>query len=275
MWDDRLAIHEEGAGTPLLFLHALGASGRYWQAGLGVLAATHHCIMPDLLGFGDSPKPEHAAYTIEEHLAALTASLKSRGLDQPMIVVGHSLGAVLAVEYAARFPEAAHGLVVLGLPCYRNAAEARTFIGAHGDWFARATVANGRVAHFLCDLMHLIPTLSRRLAVAIAPPQFPRSVAEDSVKHTWPSYSRTLARCILHHDLGPALAAVSPLPILALHGTHDPAAPVEAVERLAREMPNLRLETLPGGHHLFLKQRAACVGAIARYCIERGRDDDA
>jgi len=260
-----LMTREEGRGRPLLFLHALGASSRYWYGRLGSIPDDYHCVMPDLLGFGDSPKPEHAAYTVEDHLAALAASLATRGLDRPMIVVGHSLGAILAVEYAARFPEAVRGLVVLGLPCYHNAAEARAYIGAHGDWFARVTVANGRLAHSLCDLMHLMPTLSRRLAVAIAPPRFPRSVAEDSVKHTWPSYSRTLARCILHHDVGSALAVVSPLPILALHGTHDPAAPVEAVERLARQAPNLHLETLPGGHQLFLEQHAACLAAIQCY----------
>lgn len=275
MGDDRLAIHEEGMGTPLLFLHALGASGRYWQGRLGVLAATYRCVMPDLLGFGDSPKPEHAAYTVEDHLAALKTSLSSRGIDPPMIVVGHSLGAVLAIEYAARFPDNVRGLIVLGLPCYRNAADARAYIGAHGDWFARVTVANGRIAQTLCTLMHLMPTVSRRIAVAVAPPQFPRSVAEDSVKHTWPSYSRTLARCILHHDIGPAFAAGFPFPILALHGTNDPAAAVEAVARLARQMPNLHLETLPGGHHLFLEQHAACISAIARYSATQVGGDDA
>src|SRR4051812_7302558 len=72
-----LYAREEGAGHAILFLHALGASGRYWHGRLGPLATECRCLMPDLLGFGRSPKPD-VAYTIEDHLAAVQAMLGAR-----------------------------------------------------------------------------------------------------------------------------------------------------------------------------------------------------
>ncbi len=146
MPDYHLAIRGEGTGTPLVFLHALGASSRYWSGRLGALAATHRCVLPDLLGFGQSPKPSDCAYAISDHLDALTTTLTDQGLaSEPIVLVGHSLGAILAIEYASRFPEHVRSVILLGLPRYTSSSEARTYIGAHGDWLARLVVANGRL----------------------------------------------------------------------------------------------------------------------------------
>ncbi len=258
----RLAIRYEGTGTPLIFLHALGASSRYWSGRLGALTATHRCVLPDLLGFGLSPKPSDCAYKVNDHLDALTTTLTAEGLtSEPIVLVGHSLGAILAAEYASRFPEHVRRLIVLGLPSYSSSSEARAYIGAHGDLLTRLVVANGRLARFACTAIHAAPMLSARAAVAIAR-AFPPEVAADTIVHTWESYSRTLQTCILGHNISSAFAGLSPVPILALHGKDDPAAPLEAVETLIASMPNARLRILPGKHHLFLERNEACVDAI-------------
>lgn len=90
----------------------------------------------------------------------------------------------------------------------------------------------------------------------------PAVVAEDAIQHTWASYSRTLDHCVLSHDLTPALRALPPIPILALHGDADPAAPLPAVQALSRQMPAIALQILPGKHHIFLRQHPACLAAI-------------
>jgi len=240
-------------------------SSRYWQGRLGDLPERYRCLMPDLLGFADSPKPSRLAYTVDDHLAALVGTLEERGgLDQPLTLTGHSLGAILAVEFAARYPERVRGLIVLSLPLFASGAEARAFINTHGGWLARSTIRTGRwarVEYILGMPLHpLIHFLAPRVVKSL-----PRDVVEDSFKSTWASYGRTLERCILGHDLSPALDRVAALPILALHGTNDRAAPLEKVEERAARMPNVHLETLAGGHHLFLEQHAACLAAISRY----------
>lgn len=264
-----LFVRETGGGMPLVFLHALGASSRYFAPRLGTLPAGARCVLPDLLGFGLSPKPPEGAYTVGDHLAALRETLAARGLDAgPLVLVGHSLGAILAVEYAAAHPDAVAGLVVIGLPYYRTPQEARAYLQRHGDLLSRAIVVNGRVAHAMCRALHFRPRLSERLAPLVAR-GFPTEVAADAVRHTWESYSRTFDRCILDHDLAPALARLRVPRILALHGTRDPAAPLAAVEALAAEWPAVTLRRLPGKHHLFLTANAQCVAAIAAYLAER------
>jgi pimeloyl-ACP methyl ester carboxylesterase len=262
-----LHMWEEGTGQPVLFLHALGASGRYWRGRLGPISGHHRCLLPDLLGFGHSPKP-NGAYTIDDHLAAVRATLAARGAaDAPLVIVGHSLGAILAAEYAARSAAQVRGLVLLGLPLFRNATEAREYIGEHGSWMARLTVANGRAAHAVHAVHAVMHPLLIPLAAAFATVTraVPPDIAVDSMYHTWASYSRTLDRCILHHDPTPALAALGHIPILMLHGSNDSSAPVARVAALAARMANVTLRTFPGGHQLFLKQHDACVEAIASF----------
>ncbi len=261
---ERLAIREEGTGPPVLFLHALGASSRYFAGRLGPLPATYHCVMPDLLGFGRSPKP-NIAYTIEDHLSALHRTLDRLSLTaQPMVMIGHSLGAILAAEYAARYPAHVRGLVLLSLPSYQSKAEAQAYIIEHGEWMARATVRNGRVAHgihlVLATFRPLVAFLAGRLSHAV-----PAAVAEDAMTHTWHSYSRTLEHCVLSHNVLPALTALGTMPILALHGDADPAAPLAAVQSLAAQLPTITLRILPGTHHIFLTQNNACLAAIQSY----------
>ncbi len=220
--------------------------------------------MPDLLGFGRSPKPD-LAYTVEDHLSAVHRTLDRLCLsEQPIILIGHSLGAILAAEYAARFPEHIRGLVLVSLPSYQSKEEAQAYIIEHGDWMARATVLNGAAAHglhlVLATFRPLVAFLAGQLARGV-----PQEVAEDSIQHTWQSYSGTLEHCVLSHTIMPTLAALRDLPILALHGDADPAAPLTAVRSLASQFPNITLESLPGKHQIFLTQNTACLVAIQSY----------
>lgn len=267
MGDVILATAEEGTGPPVLFLHALGASSRYWQGRLGSLPDRYHCIMPDLLGFGHSPKPA-GAYTVEDHLVALRTTLAlHRVADQRFVMVGHSLGAILAVEYASRFPEQVAGLVLISLPLYQRKDEAQAYIIEHGQWMARVTVLNGRIAH----LVHLCVATFRpvlRYLVRHVDSGLPPDVAEDALLHTWRSYSGTLEQCILSHNLNPALRDLPTIPILAIHGNDDPSAPVGPMQMLAATRPGMRLIRLPGGHHVFLTEQAACLTAIDRFVAD-------
>ncbi|MDQ2787444.1 MAG: alpha/beta hydrolase, partial [Chloroflexota bacterium] len=168
---------------------------------------------------------------------------------------------ILAAEYAARYPAHVRGLVLISLPSYQSKAEAQAYIIEHGEWMARITVLNGGAAHsihlLLATFRPLVTLLAGRLSHAI-----PAAVAEDSLAHTWHSYSGTLAHCVLSHNVLPALIALGALPILALHGNADPAAPLAAVQSLAAQVPTMTLHILPGKHHIFLTQHAACLAAI-------------
>lgn len=102
-----LAVREWGGeGTPLVCLHGVTGHGRHFEP-LAERLAPRRILAPDLLGHGDSPYAP--PWSLDAHLAALDAALGPvRG-----VWLGHSFGARLAVEQAARRPELVERLVLL------------------------------------------------------------------------------------------------------------------------------------------------------------------
>jgi pimeloyl-ACP methyl ester carboxylesterase len=85
------------------------------------LAPRHRVVAIDLLGHGDSPVPDDpAAYTRDAALADIDDVIAT--LDEPPVLVGHSLGGYLALAHAATRPGATRAIVVLNTgPGYRDA----------------------------------------------------------------------------------------------------------------------------------------------------------
>lgn len=111
------------AGAELMLVAGMSSSAHYWGPNLGPLAEHYRVVAPDLLGFGRSPKPVDSAYSPEEHAAALARIAETAGA--PIVVVGHSLGALLALHLAVRSPRLVRGLVLISLPFFMGGAEAR------------------------------------------------------------------------------------------------------------------------------------------------------
>jgi len=111
----RLYCRTEGSGPPLLFLHGLAGSWRYWRRGLDGLQAHHALYLPDLLGFGRSPKPR-GDYALPMHVGALAPLLDEA--DGPMTVVGHSMGAIVALGRSWLAPSVCYMKDLLALPIF-------------------------------------------------------------------------------------------------------------------------------------------------------------
>lgn len=108
------------AGTPIVFLHGLGASADTWANCITILGERHPVHAIDLPGHGRSPVPATSdAYSRDGALAAIDLVLDRLGARP--VLVGHSLGGYLALAHAATRPDAACGLVVLNTgPGYRD-----------------------------------------------------------------------------------------------------------------------------------------------------------
>ena len=64
-----------GSGAPIVFLHGIGGTHRYWLTGAEPpVFPRHETLLVDLLGFGDSPQP-WCRYTVDRHLDALNAEI--------------------------------------------------------------------------------------------------------------------------------------------------------------------------------------------------------
>src|SRR5258706_8691076 len=122
------SLHYVETGQPrgqvLLFLHGITGSRRYWQKKVRPLQGDYRIVIPDLLGFGLSPKP-YLEYTLEVFRDSIRGFIEERGLaDRPLTIIGHSLGGLIALEYAARHGAHVQRLILLSLPRFSDAATA-------------------------------------------------------------------------------------------------------------------------------------------------------
>jgi pimeloyl-ACP methyl ester carboxylesterase len=100
-----------GTGPPVLLLHGLGASIESWQRVVGPLSEQVRVLVPDLVGFGYSAKPD-IDYTLDAFVGFVGAFMESVGIAQASLV-GHSLGGAIALRIAIEHPEWIDRLVVV------------------------------------------------------------------------------------------------------------------------------------------------------------------
>jgi pimeloyl-ACP methyl ester carboxylesterase len=105
----RISYEREGAGIPVIFLHAGLADSRMWAAQADELARDFDVIRPDTRGFGRSEIPP-GRWSAESDLLALIDAL---GL-KPTHLVGCSMGGGIAIDFALLHPERISKLVLVG-----------------------------------------------------------------------------------------------------------------------------------------------------------------
>jgi haloalkane dehalogenase len=108
--DSFMAFRELGAGRPVVFLHGNPMSSLVWRNVLPHVAARARCLAPDLIGMGNSGKPD-IAYRFADHVRYLDAWFDALAL-RDVVLVGYDWGGSLAMDWAARHPDRVRGLVV-------------------------------------------------------------------------------------------------------------------------------------------------------------------
>jgi pimeloyl-ACP methyl ester carboxylesterase len=98
-------------GPPIVCIHGLTANAFSFQAYADELASDHRVIAYDLRGRGDSDKLEDG-YNIPIHAADLSELIDELELERP-ILIGHSLGALIALYFAAHYPDKVSKLVLV------------------------------------------------------------------------------------------------------------------------------------------------------------------
>jgi haloalkane dehalogenase len=108
-----IAYRESGVpGAPtVLFLHGNPTSSYIWRNVIPLVGPIAHCIAPDLIGFGQSGKPD-IAYRFADHVRYLDAFLAEAGISSAY-VVAQDWGTALAFHLAARKPDFVRGLAFM------------------------------------------------------------------------------------------------------------------------------------------------------------------
>ncbi|OLF05734.1 haloalkane dehalogenase [Actinophytocola xinjiangensis] len=107
--DSTIAYREAGAGpVPMVFLHGNPTSSYLWRNVLPITARAGRCLAPDLIGMGESGKPD-LDHTVADHARYLDAWFDALALDQ-VVLIGHDWGGALAFDWAASNPGRVRGV---------------------------------------------------------------------------------------------------------------------------------------------------------------------
>lgn len=97
----REAGHAAGTDLTVVFLHGNPTSSRLWRNAIPEVASQARCLAPDLIGMGDSGKPD-LGYRFADHARYLDAWLEAVVPSGNVVLVGHDWGGALAQDWATR-----------------------------------------------------------------------------------------------------------------------------------------------------------------------------
>jgi pimeloyl-ACP methyl ester carboxylesterase len=252
-------VDSRGRGDPLVLLHGLATTRAIWRHAAPRLARARRVVTLDVPGFGTS-RPAGRGFALDAVAARLHDELRSAGVRVPYDLVGHSMGAAVALMLAARHPGAVRSLVLVSPAGLRPlpfavgvalglAAEVYVPVRRRGaplagsGWGRRLLMAGG-----VTDGAALSPGVVRELVGA----------------------SRGARR------IGPALTAVVcadlretlrelPLPVGALWGHGDRVIPPGGVQTVLALRPDAACEVIDGaGHISMVEQPVAFAAALER-----------
>ncbi|WP_339840989.1 alpha/beta hydrolase [uncultured Maribacter sp.] len=245
----------------IVLIHGLAGSKNYWRRDLEKISGTYRLLLVDLLGFGDSPKPQ-SEYTLQIQLAALENIISKEGFHRgESLIVGHSLGAVLSLALFAKHPDWFKGATVIGLPFFESKGQFLEQMSSD-SFFDKLAV--GRYGKLFCMLHPLY------IVKWFKPKNLTDDVFKDSKKHTWQSYYNSLNEVILKTDLFTLTKNIRDRKILFIQGTNDKVAPFVNVEKFTRSFNQAKLiEVQDGDHQLFLKEPFEVWKAIGDFFDEK------
>lgn len=122
---DQDVVHYEvlGRGRPLILLHGWVGSWRYWIPVMQAASVSYRAYAIDFWGFGETAKrPQN--YTLDKQVQLLDRFLYEMGISR-VALVGHGLGAAVAVQYALRFPDIVDRVMVVSYPLEETCIHSR------------------------------------------------------------------------------------------------------------------------------------------------------
>lgn len=230
-------VHNPKGKHVFVMIHGIGNSEKSWDGVIKRLPETVKVVTVDLLGFGKSPKPLWVMYNARTQARAVNKTLLQLGLFGRFHIVGHSLGSMVAIEMARRFPLRVSSLVLCSPPFYQPEDKDVPF-RATPDRVLRKIF---RLVTKHKDEFVELAKVARRYK--LAGPAF--YVDESNAE----SYMATLETMIINQT---ALRDVSRLrlPIHILRGVFDILVIPTHLGKLKKARKNISLHTVAAGHEI-------------------------
>jgi esterase len=247
-------------GPALCFLHGGSAHAHWFDAVAPAFAGRYHVLSLDQRGHGESDWPVPAAYATEDFTADLLGMMDALGWRR-MALVGHSMGGHNAMAFAAWYPERLWALSVVdsrpSIPSERLATMHRR--GHRGPRRHESLDTALRSFRLLPPETTADPALLEHLG------------REGIVERNGRFLYRFDPACngTRRPADGWALLERIAAPTLLVRGEHSPILPREMAAEMAKRIPNVRVEEIPGAyHHLVLDAPEAFTAVLDRFLRE-------
>lgn len=255
------AYLEAGSGDPVLMLHGSGpgVSGTAnWKLNIPALSQHFHVVAPDIVGFGDTERPEDIVYSLRSWTDHVWAFLDALGISETAIV-GNSLGGRIALQMATDHPERISRMVLMGSPGVgmtptEGLAALRAYEPSHDA-----------MRHLLKNYFAVNPDLITEELVTI---RYEASIADGA----WEAY-RSMFFDPKHKGSELAITAdevrAITTPTLLVHGREDKVVPLAVSVTMLDLLPNADLHVFSRCGHWTQIERADEFSALVADYLER------
>jgi len=248
---------QDADNPPLILLHGFGAAIEHWRHNIPILSQNHRVYAVDLLGFGGSRKVQ-VPYTVNLWVEQIHDFWQTF-INRPVVLVGNSIGSLVSMALAGKYPEMVAGLVMLSLP---DVSRRREMIA---DWLLNIVTP---IENFFTSPWLLKPifyylrrpqvlkkwtgiayedkkAVSEELVQIIAAPTLDEGAAEAFI---------SLAQAVNHPEYCPPAKLILPrleIPILLCWGKQDRMVPVQLAQGFVSLNPRIKyVEFARAGHCL-------------------------
>lgn len=258
-WQTRYTFMRRSPATlpsqPLMLLHGFGASIGHWRHNISELSQQHSVYALDMLGFGASEKAA-TAYNIDLWVAQVYDFWRTV-IRQPVVLIGNSIGSLVALAAAAAHPEMVAGVVMLSLPDLSIREETIPAVVRPLVRGLETLFTSPLVLQLLFYWVRRPQMVRPWAAIAYANPS---AVTDELVEIlTGPAQDRGSARAfaailqaMIRPEFGPPVRSILPtleIPILLIWGQQDRMIPPALGRQLSRCNPGLTLVELENAGH--------------------------
>ena len=246
-----------GAGLPVLCLHGAGEISHIWDDFASRLAGRRRVVAPDLRGHGDSARADPSAYSLRDFRADVEALLAQLRIERAAIV-GHGLGAVLALVQAGATPGRVERVVVVDSAARLPDVQSRALREAS----ERAPLPLRDFAAMFAAARSVAPGADEETITWLLPYLFRRSA--DG--HVWKWDPQALAGA----DQWSAQQWLARIrcPVLVVRAEESTVLAADVAEALAAEIDDCRVVTIPDAtHSLILERPDALAAAVLPFLL--------
>jgi len=247
-----------GKGPVIVMLHGLAGTSQYFDR-ITKYLPDHQIVSIDLLGFGKSPKPKNIQYTIQDHVESIHSTLEAIKVRAPFIILGISMGALLALEYTKSYPKNISKTVLVSPTIYSSSLVAKRKID---ETRAPNILLFGPVAKFVCNNICSRPKLAQKINPVVMR-HIPKDVAKTVCEHSWESYSRSMQNVVINQPKQ-NVSNILDIPLCIIYDNKDTLIEQDYIKDIAKQSRRSKIANVGGGHGMLVNNTSIVAESLSR-----------